>query len=97
VEPEGLNIGAFNINPGGKNFPQDMKEGWFMREEVRVEQCMYQQLDGEFVLDDDGNKIPLGLKAILLERGLWDKVEASSELLAVHVGVRGDCRRAPLL
>ena len=51
------------LNGNGKNFTLTMKNGWFLRDGVRVEQSIY---------TETGNgKKEKGLKNILQERGLW--------------------------
>lgn len=79
VHPTGLNVTAFNLNEGGKNFPTEMRNGWYMNGDERIEQSMY-------VMRNNGVKIPKGLTAVLSERslippGLKLTKEKASEIL----------------
>lgn len=85
-EPEGLDAAVFTLGGGGKNFPQEMKDGWFMLGDERVVQSMYAsdpaQADG-IKRTEAGKKWEKGLRAVLEERGLVakDKTKAFALLM----------------
>jgi len=61
-----------NLGPGGKNI-KHMRDGYFLKEGEKVIQKM-----------EDVNGVPKGIKAVLIERGLWpDK------------GLNLDCKECP--
>lgn len=58
--PTGLDAKPFNLSPGGKNFPTAMRNGYYTKDGVQVEQSFY---------DADGKA--KGLMQTLRERGLY--------------------------
>ena len=59
---DALVASRMNLNPGGKDVPI-MRNGWFMRDGVKVVQTMVNE-----------QAEPKGIKAVLVERGLWDRL-----------------------
>jgi hypothetical protein len=52
------------LNGAGKNFPLEMKDGFCVKDGVRMAHSMCKVLPS-------GARVEKGLKAVLLERGLW--------------------------
>jgi len=59
MAPDALIASRMNQGPGGVHVPK-MREGWFVRGGERVSQAM-----------QDSQGVPKGIKAVLMERGLW--------------------------
>ena len=68
--PDALIASRLNKSDGGKNVPF-LRPGWFMKDGVRIQQCMQ-------FSDSNGKSIQKGTRSILLERDLWETVGMSA-------------------
>ena len=68
--PDALIASRLNKSDGGKNVPF-LLPGLFLKDEVRIQQCMH-------FSDSNGKSIQKGTKSILLELNLWETVGMSA-------------------